>query len=291
MNNQENQQRTLKKAHRQTFWNTPKGYVIITLVVLMIVGAVKAADRSGVITVIISVATALVIDSAVAIARRYKRYFSDGGAVTGLILGLVLSSATPWYITIIVTAIGVLSKHVLKIGRKPIFNPAGFGLLVALFLFKTGQSWWGDLADLPIWCIVFVLVAGYLVVQRVNKFPQVFAFLGGYFVLLIVAALLHVGHAAYSPGDALRDPIVNSALFMAFFMLTDPPTSPAKYKDQVWFGLIVAVVSILVYILFGGLSYLLIGLAVGNVWKAWTTRRAKGKPARRALTDVLEIVN
>jgi enediyne biosynthesis protein E5 len=53
-------------------------------------------------------------------------------------------------------------------------------------------------------------------------------------------------------------------VFLACFMLTDPPTSPGRYRDQVWFGALAAVTSCAAQLLGLGESYLLVGLLVGN---------------------------
>lgn len=269
------------------FLKTPKGYVVWMLLVLMLVGALYAPDRRGVENVGIAVGTALALDMVFAMVRGQTRILSDGGLVTGLIIGLVLSAATPIWITVLTTATAIVAKHAMKSGRKPWFNPAAVGLLLTAFVFHTGQSWWGDLADLPVVFIVVLLVLGFLLVGRINKFPQVLSFLGTYFAILTAMAYLHWGHAAFTPGDALRTPLINSALFMAFFMLTDPPTSPAKYKDQVFFGFLTAGVGTAVYLLSGGLTYWLVGLLVANAWKAWSSRRQVAsntlkQPVRRA---------
>ncbi|MFD1675337.1 RnfABCDGE type electron transport complex subunit D [Alicyclobacillus fodiniaquatilis] len=266
-----------KRGPVMRFLTTPKGYVFCALLLLMFVASIHKTDAHGIVNVGIAVVTALLIDLLVALIQGYKRYFSDGGLVTGLIVGLILDSAAAWPMITLVTGIAVLSKHFLKVGRKPILNPAAFGLLVAVYIFHIGESWWGDLADLSGWFALLLLACGYIIVSRINKFPLVFSFLAVYFGLLLTAALLHIGNAAYSPGDALRDPIVNSALFMAFFMLTDPPTSPAKYGHQVVFGALTAVVSTAIYIAFGGLTYLLVGLLVANVAKALFIRSGDAK--------------
>ena len=59
-------------------------------------------------------------------------------------------------------------------------------------------------------------------------------------------------------------PFLNAALFFACIMLTDPPTSPARYEEQMQFGGAVALTSFLYYLFFGGLSFLLVGLLFGN---------------------------
>ncbi|MGO4273620.1 RnfABCDGE type electron transport complex subunit D, partial [Paenibacillus sp. TAF58] len=146
--------------------------------------------------------------------------------------------------------------------KKPIFNPAALGLFLSILFFQTGQSWWGAFGDLPTWTVAFLLIGGYIVTNRVNKFPQVFSFLGSYFFLLLMMGIIHVGDAT----DALRSPFINATLFFALFMLTDPPTSPAKNKDQVIFGILSAAVGAVIYGIFGGLMYLFIGLLIGNLY-------------------------
>jgi Na+-translocating ferredoxin:NAD+ oxidoreductase RnfD subunit len=175
---------------------------------------------------------------------------------------LILSASTTWMVVAATSIIAILSKHFLVHKKKPIFNPAAFGLLMSILLFQTGQSWWGSFADLPNWTMVFLLIGGYIVTDRVNKFPQVFSFLGTYLSLLFIMCILHSGDVS----DALRSPFINAALFFALFMLTDPPTSPAKYRDQIVFGVLTAIVGASVYAIFGGLMYLFIGLLIGNVY-------------------------
>ncbi|WCK56484.1 RnfABCDGE type electron transport complex subunit D [Aneurinibacillus sp. Ricciae_BoGa-3] len=126
----------------------------------------------------------------------------------------------------------------------------------------------GAFGDLPVWTIIFVLIGGYLVTDRVNKYPQVFSFLGTFFVLLFLMGQLNIGDAT----DALRPPFIDAALFFGFFMLTDPPTSPVKYKNQVMYGVLTGLSGIIIYGLFGGLTYLYIGLLVGNLYSYLTKR-------------------
>jgi enediyne biosynthesis protein E5 len=248
---------------RPSFLRTPKGYVLLVIILLSGIAALGSKDFSGFTHIGIAVSTTVLLDLLFAMGQNRHRIFPDGAVITGLIIGVVLSPAAHWYVTVLAAALAMGSKHILKIKRKPIFNPAAFGLGAASFL-SAGQSWWGALPELPAWCIVFMLVGGFVVTKRINKFPQVFVFLGVYFIALLFMALFNIGDAF----DALRTPYVNAALFLAFFMLTDPPTSPAKYKSQIIFGIITAVIALFVYVKFGWLGYLLIGLLTANLWSA-----------------------
>ncbi|GAA3314121.1 hypothetical protein GCM10020331_005890 [Ectobacillus funiculus] len=62
-----------------------------------------------------------------------------------------------------------------------------------------------------------------------------------------------------------------------FFMLTDPPTSPAKDKEQVIFGFLTAVTGTIIYAAVGGLIYLFIGLCFGNLFFTYLKKRSTSK--------------
>jgi Na+-translocating ferredoxin:NAD+ oxidoreductase RnfD subunit len=249
--------------NRFSYFKTPKGYALMAVLILAVVAAYGSNDFSGFKNVGIAVFISVLLDVIVALRQNRKRIFPDGAVITGLIIGVVLSPATPWYLTVVTVLFAIVSKHLFKMKRKPIFNPAAFGLFAACF-FSVGQSWWGALAELPPWTIVFLLAGGFLIAKRINKFPLVFSFLGVYFLVLLCMGIFNVGDAL----DALRTPYVNSALFFTFFMLTDPPTSPAKYKPQIIFGTITALAALFIYVQFQWLGFLLIGLLVANIWTA-----------------------
>ena len=68
-------------------------------------------------------------------------------------------------------------------------------------------------------------------------------------------------------------------------MLTDPPTSPGRYVEQVWFGALAAVTACVSQLLGAGQAYLLIGVLVPNAaLAAW---RIIGNPrsAQRTLAQ------
>jgi Na+-translocating ferredoxin:NAD+ oxidoreductase RnfD subunit len=68
----------------------------------------------------------------------------------------------------------------------------------------------------------------------------------------------------HAVAEMFREPFVQAALFLAFFMLTDPPTSPNRYLDQIWFGLVAAVSAGVAQLLGAGQVYLLLGVLVPN---------------------------
>lgn len=248
---------TLKK------WiKTPKAYVTLALISFLIIASIGSKNILGIQNSLIAVVVSLVTEYLYCSIRGRKRS-KDSTVITSLIISLILSFTTSWIVVAATSVVAILSKHLIVYKKKPVFNPAAFGLLFSVFFIaQTGQSWWGAFGDLPAWMMIFLLIGGYLITDRVNKYPQVLSFLLTYMVLLFVMGLYKMGNAA----DAFRPPFINATLFFSFFMLTDPPTSPAKPKNQVVFGILSAATGVLVYGIFGGLAYLYIGLFLGNLY-------------------------
>jgi Na+-translocating ferredoxin:NAD+ oxidoreductase RnfD subunit len=247
---------------------SPKSYVLFIMVALLAIASLLSKDIKGIQNGAIAVSVSVVLDIIFSLFERRKRIMPDGAIITGLIIALILSTTSSWIIVAATSIISIMSKHLLVHKKKPIFNPAVFGLLLSIIIFQSQQSWWGAFGDLPSWTILLLLIAGYIATNRINKFPQVFSFLGIYLAILYFMGTRHIGNVP----DALLPPFINATLFFAFLMLTDPPTSPAKVKDQIIFGTLTAAVGAVIYGYFGGLMYLFIGLLVGNLYHLLRTR-------------------
>jgi len=257
--------------------------MLIVLASLAVVVSAAAVSVSGLLNLAVAAATAALLDYAVMRLQRRKKSLPDGAVLTGIIIGMVLSPTTSWPVVVLAAALAIASKHLLALRKRPIFNPAAVGLLAVLALFSTGQDWWGGLPDLPVWWLSLLLAAGYWIAHKVHKFPLVFTFLAVYFAAFLAAALF--GTAEVS--DVFRVPFLNAALFLAFFMLTDPPTSPAKPAEQMLFAIVAACVSVWLNLFVGGLSFLLTGLLAANLAHAIVSS-VKRTSERRSLSVTIQ---
>jgi enediyne biosynthesis protein E5 len=258
------------------FFRTPKGLLIIVLAILTALASLGEGIKLVTPGLAGAVAVAAAIDTLILRKNRNAWEFPSGAVLTGLIVAMVLSPQEPWYVAACTSAVAVLSKYAFRIRAVNVFNPAALALVATFYVFDTGQSWWGALPEVaPAAVALAVLFAsGGFIADRVNKIPLVLAFLGSYYLLFTVTAFLG------DPGgvaEIFRTPDLQAVLFFAFFILTDPPTSPVKYPDQFVCGVIVAAASYAVFELVGAAYYLLAGALVGNVWEAW--RRGIQGPA------------
>ena len=250
------------------FFRTPKGLLTIILGIFAAMALPGQGVRAAVGLASATIAAGLV-DALILRVRKNAWEFPSGAVLTAMIVAMVLRAQEPWYVTAITSVIAILSKYVFRSRAANVFNPAALAIIGSFYVFHTGQSWWGALTDVMPVAKVALVAAGMFIAGRVNKMPLVLAFLGAYFVLFTVTAFVS---NPLPVAEILRTPDVEAALFFAFIILTDPPTSPAKSPDQIVCGLIVAVVSYAFFEWAGVVYYLLAGVLAGNVWEAW--RRA-----------------
>ena len=197
--------------------------------------------------------------------------------LSGFTSAFVLAPTDPWGISLVVGGMAVLSKYFLR-RKGHVFNPAALALLVSIPLFSTGHSWWGALGDAP-WPWTTVLVAGgVFIVDRLNKFTLVFSFLGSYFCFFALAGL----SAPTQVSEIFRAPFLQAALFAAFFMLTDPPTSPIRAGQQLWVGMLDGAVCCASFLMGAGQAYLLWGVLAGNAAFALSKTLGGGGQSRHA---------
>ena len=169
-----------------------------------------------------------------AVLSGLPRFDPKSALISGLSLCLLLRTNDPW-LAVITAAVAVGSKFVLRVHGKHVFNPTNFAL-VAMML-ATGQVWvspgqWGSVA-----VFAFLLAsAGGLVVNRAGRADVTWTFLAGY-VILLVGRSLWLGDPLSIPVHRLQ----NGALVLfAFFMISDPRTTPDSRAGRMLFAVMVA---------------------------------------------------
>jgi Na+-translocating ferredoxin:NAD+ oxidoreductase RnfD subunit len=263
------------------FFRTPKGLVLVILAILIALASLGVSIRVIAPGLAGAVAAAAFVDVLI-LRKKYNVWeFPDGALLTGLFVAMVLSPYEPWYVAALTSAFAVVSKYIFRTRSANVFNPAALALVVAFYVFHTGQSWWGALPEITPWALAVLFATGIFITDRVNKMPLVLVFLGTYYLLFTVTAFWGDPNGV---AEVFRTPDLQAVLFFAFFILTDPPTSPVKYRDQVLCGVIVAAVSYVVYEWVGAAYYLLAGVLVGNVWEAWRRVRSFADRASRRVS-------
>jgi len=134
--------------------------------------------------------------------------------------------------------IAIASKFVLRSGGKHFFNPTNLGLLSVVLL--TGQAWispgqWGSGT-----IAAFAVAAlGLLVLRKIGRLDITVAFLGAHLAL----QLWRVAWLAERPEVVLHRFSSGALLVFAFFMISDPRSTPDTVRGRVLFATLVAVIA------------------------------------------------
>jgi Na+-translocating ferredoxin:NAD+ oxidoreductase RnfD subunit len=263
------------------FFRTPKGLLTIVLTILAAIAMTHEGIRVAAPGVVGAVVVAGIMDVLILRTRHTRWEFPSGAVLTGLIVAMVLSAQTPWSVVALTSALAVVSKYVVRTRAGNVFNPAALAIVATFPVFHAGQSWWGALPEVMPVAQLALVAGGVFIADRVNKMPLVLAFLAAYYLLFTVTAF--VGDPAWV-SEVFRAPDLQAVLFFALFILTDPPTSPVKYRDQIVFAIIVAAASFAMFEWIGAVYYLLAGVLIGNLWEAWQrVRRRNGRTFPRGL--------
>lgn len=149
--------------------------------------------------------------------------------ITGFSLSLLMRAEGLWPMAF-AAAVAIGSKFMLRLHGKHVFNPANAGIVAALLLTDSAWTSTGQWAS-TLWFALFIAGLGAVVAHRARRLDVPVVFLGTY-------GLFVLGRAAWL-GDPLTIPLMhlqNGALILfAFFMISDPKTTPNGLKARTAF--------------------------------------------------------
>jgi enediyne biosynthesis protein E5 len=143
-----------------------------------------------------------------------------------------------WWVAVFAAFVSILSKYIIRINGKHIFNPSALGIVAAILL--TGKAWvspgqWGS----GMVILFAVLCLGFIVVTKVQHLSASFSFFGVFAGLIFMRQIIYLGW----PIDYFLQSIsTGSLLLFSFFMITDPKTTPNhNIAKMIWCAVIATV--------------------------------------------------
>jgi Na+-transporting NADH:ubiquinone oxidoreductase subunit NqrB len=215
----------------------PRLYQICTLASLLVYGIGWLDFDVTPARVALLVATALATQAAGdwIVGNRLPFLSSARSAlISGLSLCLLLRTNSAG-LAAMAAVLTVASKFVIRVRGKHVFNPTNGGIVAMLLL--SNQVWvspgqWGA----PAFFAFLMACTGSLVVNRAARSDVTYAFIAFYCALLF-------GRSSYL-GEPLAIPLhrleSGALLLFAFFMISDPKTTPDSRAGRVLFAALVA---------------------------------------------------
>ena len=183
----------------------------------------------------LAICTAIVTELVVVRAVYGKWPHLASAYVSGISVGILVRSPAFWPYALC-AAISIVSKYVLRIGDRHIWNPTNFGIVAMLLLAPdvvAGLSvQWGNNL-LP---MVFVWMFGAVILYTVGRLHITVAYVIAFLLFGALRAAL-TGHPVLSEIAPITGPMYQ--LFI-FFMITDPKTTVGPKWGQVLVVILIA---------------------------------------------------
>lgn len=212
----------------------PRLYQIACLALLLVYGMTALSFDIAPARAVLLLASALLSQYVFTRAYRLRAFDPWSASISGLSLCLLLRTDSPALAgaTAVVT---IASKFLLRWNGKHLFNPTNFGIVAAL---STGARVWvspGQWGSAVVFAFL-IACAGRFVVHRASRADVTLAFLGMFAATLLLRAL-----AVHDPVTIPLHRLESGALLLfAFFMISDPKTTPDSRAGRLVFGALVA---------------------------------------------------
>ena len=218
-----------------SFRSDPRHYQIAVLSALLIYGLVWLEFDIACPQLTVSLITVLLVQYVCTKIFGISAFDPRSPLISGLSLCLLLRTNSLLFAfgTAVVT---IASKFILKRGRKHIFNPTNFGIVAGIAL--TNQVWvspaqWGS----KLYFAFLIACAGGIVIYRAARSDVTYAFLLTYASILFCRAFW-LGDPWSIPLKQLQS---GALLLFAFYMISDPRTTPDSRAGRIAFALVVAI--------------------------------------------------
>ncbi|MEM8593421.1 MAG: RnfABCDGE type electron transport complex subunit D [Pseudomonadota bacterium] len=214
--------------------NDPRHYQIVFLGGLLCVGLWSSFLDIDWLQSLAFIGSALLIQGVLDVMSK-RAWNWKSALITSLSLSLLLRTPS-LSMAACASGVAIASKFLFTFKGQHVFNPANFAIVIcALFLdawISPGQ--WGHNA----WLSLLFIGLGFLVSMRATRVDVALIFLLS-FILLLALRSAYLG----DPFELMLHQLNNGALLLfAFFMITDPRTSPNHWLARIIYAVALAVI-------------------------------------------------
>jgi len=160
--------------------------------------------------------------------------------ISGISVGILLRSPAFWPYALC-SVLSIMSKYVLRVKGRHLWNPSNFGICALLFLAPETVAaltvQWGNF----IWPLLVIWILGSVIIWRAKRIHISVTYVLSFFLFAFVRSWI-TGDPWQSEVSAITGPMYQ--LFV-FFMVTDPKTTVRSKKWQCIVVFIVAFVEML----------------------------------------------
>ena len=234
---------------RRPTWKDPRVPFLALLWCYLVLGITVLGFNRSPAQIISTIGFACILDMLLHAAfTRGRLLVPLSAAITGSSLSILVNYAHGLWYPLIPVFFAIASKYLLTANGRHVFNPSLFGIVLSLWvadgMISAAPAYqWGGSIALALFIVTAALI---LFVFRIKRTALIVSFLLMYFAVLGLRAWLTRWHMP--PETWFMGALTSPAFYLfAFFMITDPATSPASRKGQVLMAATIVVLDLLLH--------------------------------------------
>ena len=246
-------------------WGDPRLKLSAIIFALTILGETVLRFQVSIPQIAVCVLLCALIEVAVAFRRQRVLIWPASAIQTGISVAFIFRVGGTrhgelWSVRgiryfVLVSLLAMLSKYLLRRNGRHIFNPSNIALAWGLLLVGPSHVfsehlWWAPLGGPVLISMAVILGGAWWVLRQVKMIPMAAAFVATFSVIIAVFAVSgrHY-YATWHDGPVggsfywLTIALSPELLIFAFFMITDPQTSPRSPRGRIIYAVATAVLA------------------------------------------------
>jgi hypothetical protein len=245
----------------------PRLHLAAVITSLQVLGQIAFDFRLSIAQILITIGTCAVIDAGIVFWTKRVIMWPASALLTGNGVAFILRvegtepgdwwSLRGWWIFAATAAVSLLSKHVIKLGGRHVFNPSNIGLVLCFIILGSGRTepldfWWGPMSTWMALALIIIVGGGLAILARLRLLVVAVGFWVAFAAGLgLLAATGHAMTARWHVGPITGHyfwwVLVTSPeiLVFLFFMITDPKTIPSGARGRIVYAVSVGLLAAL----------------------------------------------
>ena len=210
--------------------------VLISLI--LVAGHFSFGILRGFDAILLAIGSAVVVELALGRLIHGAWVHPASAYTSGISVGILVRSPMLWPFALC-SVLSIMSKYVLRVKGRHLWNPSNFGLCVLFFPAAYGMldiaplnTQWGN----NMWPMLVIWIVGLYTIWKVKRFHITATYIAAFVVLAAVRGVV-TGDGFWTEVAPLTGPMYQ---LFALFMITDPVTTVSSKKGEMGVTVLIA---------------------------------------------------